>query len=899
MVRDFFISRAGECKDDAVWVAKQLRNAGYTTFLQDEDSDLIGNVMEVMTLGAECKCTLALMSPKYFESRYTEAEWRAAWLRELDTGERHLVWIKLQECERPKFLRAQVPLNFVGKTETQRREMLLAYVSRIGMTPSVPTACDERAHPGPQTDVAMLLNVGRFLIGREKEMKILDQAWSRPEPRDPVTGVVSIVAPGGVGKSSLAIEWWRQKRAVGAAEVFGWSFSATSRQDPRSSAEPFLEYALQRWFDVAFPPKDSWAKGERLAELIRSERAVVILDGLEPIQESTGQFKDPGMTALLKELATTNPGLCICTSRLPLTDLDIYAPGRVLKLDLEDLDPKDGAEYLGTLGVKGDERSLREASEQFGNHALALTLLGSYLVEYCRRRVDGWHQIPSIPVGTTKPLGHARRVMRQYEAVFKGKPELAILRMLGLFDRPTDVGAARLLRSKFFPQAETQERAAVKHLRDSRLMYEDNGSATLDCHPLVRDHFGEELRRSHPDVFISAHNELYEYYSKKAAYQPETLTLMKPLFYAVYHGCTAEKHQDACDRVYSRRLLRGDKSYLGNKLGAYGVNLSLLENFFQSPWHQPVDTMAPVWRSSVTGWAAVSLRALGRLAEAVGPAILATEAYIKLGNWKGAAAMFLGQSELNLTLGSISTAINNARAGLQMADQSGDASLQIAARTTLADALHKSGLPARAADLFAEADQMQAQLRGRPAMLCSIHGYQYCDLMLAEGRSEDVLLRAGATVRGALKNRWPLDIALDRISLGRAHGAASPEATWYLEEAVIGLRSAGRFDHLPLGLLARAANFRHANDFSRAERDLQEVQTLATRCGMQLFLTDCHLEWARLELSKGRGELARQHADDARQLVAKTGYHRRDDELSSLDRSLHMDGPSTRSAASG
>jgi hypothetical protein len=40
-----------------------------------------------------------------------------------------------------------------------------------------------------------------------------------------------------------------------------------------------------------------------------------------------------------------------------------------------------GAKVLRALGVKGPEADLRTASDEFGGHCLALTLLGSYLTD--------------------------------------------------------------------------------------------------------------------------------------------------------------------------------------------------------------------------------------------------------------------------------------------------------------------------------------------------------------------------------------------------------------------------------------------------------------------------------------------------------------------------------------
>lgn len=55
---------------------------------------------------------------------------------------------------------------------------------------------------------------------------------------------------------------------------------------------------------------------------------------------------------------------------------------------------------------------------------------------------------------------------------------------------------------------------------------------------------------------------------------------------------------------------------------------------------------------------------------------------------------------------------------------------------------------------------------------------------------------------------------------------------------------------------------------------------------VRLYLTDCHLESARLALTLGDTDKAREHWQQARDLIAQTGYHRRDGELADLARQL-------------
>jgi hypothetical protein len=142
-----------------------------------------------------------------------------------------------------------------------------------------------------------------------------------------------------------------------------------------------------------------------------------------------------------------------------------------------------------------------------------------------------------------------------------------------------------------------------------------------------------------------------------------------------------------------------------------------------------------------------------------------------------------------------------------------------------------------------------------------------------------------------------LTIALDHLSLGRAallaHRAEDSgdvcDAAEHLNQAVDGLRASGHMDHLPRGLLVRAAYFRVTavpESFPRARRDLDEAMRIATRSGTRLFERDAHLECARPELAQRNREAACTHFARAEELVAATGYHRRDKDLEELQAAL-------------
>ena len=82
------------------------------------------------------------------------------------------------------------------------------------------------------------------LVGREAELKRLDDAWD-----DAKTNILSLVAEGGAGKSALVNEWLKRLQADsyrGAEVVLGWSFYSQGTKERAASAEEFLNWALDK-----------------------------------------------------------------------------------------------------------------------------------------------------------------------------------------------------------------------------------------------------------------------------------------------------------------------------------------------------------------------------------------------------------------------------------------------------------------------------------------------------------------------------------------------------------------------------------------------------------------------------------------------------------------------------
>lgn len=772
----------------------------------------------------------------------------------------------------------------------------------------------------PQIDIERLPETTDLVFGRQEELNALDKIWN-----DDTLNVAVFKASGGVGKSSL-VRAWVEDMALdnyrGAKRVYAWSFYSQGTDKRVTSADEFLSEALD-WFGDRTKGEglSPWSRGQRLADLVRKERTLLLLDGLEPLQSGQafdrGKIKDSGLEALLDELGRNNPGLCLISTREEVSDLwhDREAC-RVGQFDLDTISKTAGRALLRVSGIEGEDAALEQAVEAFGRHAYAIKLLGHFLTWCGTPNIGHATDIRDLPDIEATDGKHPRRVMAAFAERFGESAKADILAMLGLFDRPADEGCIAALRAEpaiaglnaaVLPISETVWDQHVDELRKLGLLTPESHYAPdeLDAHPLVREHFGAQLRAEREQAWKAGHERLYEHLKTVPdEHQPNTLAEMAPLFQAVHHGCQAGRRQEVLYEVYHDRIVRRDEEYLVKKLGAFGADLGLVASFFDPPFAHPADDLREDARAWLLNGAAFRLRALGRLGEAVAPMRAAIEQHSRQENWLEAGRSASNLSELQLATGEVAAAVASGGAAIEHADRSGDAFIRMVNRATLADAKHQTGDTAAAQTLFEAAEVIQEEDRPNSPRLFSLRGYQYCDLLLTLGQAEGVRERAAYALELSTKflgkGLGLLEIALDHLSLGRAALALGEwdEAGARLDQAVDGLRASGNMDDLPRGLLARAVFFREvatsareeaATAYASSRRDLDEVMRLAKRCGLRLFECDAHLEYARLTLKEGGDRaVARGHLEDAEALVAACGYHRRDAEVAALKKDLGL-----------
>jgi tetratricopeptide (TPR) repeat protein len=452
------------------------------------------------------------------------------------------------------------------------------------------------------------------------------------------------------------------------------------------------------------------------------------------------------------------------------------------------------------------DRELKAASDDFGGHPLALTLLASFLKDTQNGDVQRRNNIRGLLADSENPLhDQARRVMESYENEWlAGQPILlATLHLVGLFDRPASGDCLKALRKKppipglteaIVDLNEVRWRHAVARLRDARLLApaDPSDSDALDAHALVREWFGERLRQTNEASWKAAHSRLYDHLRKATREgSPPTLAGLAPLYHAIAHGCQAGRQREALEKVFKNRICRwrpdGDlEFYASYKLGATGSDLAAVSWFFDRRYESPSVALAPLDRARVLNVTGFTLRAQGRLQEALSSMRAALLLWEATGDWKNAAIEASNLSQTELLFGKIAAAVVSAEKAVALADRATDKFRMMANRTTLADALHAAGEWKKAEGLFAEAERRQQERQPEYPLLYSLQGYRYCDLLLASGRAVEALDRASRTLQWAGRDPKLLDVAVDTLALGRAHLALA------LQSLASGLRPSPR-----------------------------------------------------------------------------------------------------------
>jgi hypothetical protein len=399
-----------------------------------------------------------------------------------------------------------------------------------------------------RVDITRLPETGDLLVGREQELALLHELWDQRK-----VNVVSIVGSGGAGKTSLLSHWLgelgaRAPEYGGARHVFAWHFKEAQDEDE------FLQEAAE-FFEVNLEGLSSLdEKWHSLAEAVIRGPNLLVLDQFEILQDGPprlGAIQSQPMAVFLRRLVGQNAGLCVITTRFAIPGFASARRTTAPVVELGPLTNDAGAQLLRMLKAQGTDEELRQASADYGGHALSLTLLGNYL--RLAHGGDVRRRERVVLLDGRDPKGqHARWVCESYERWFESRPEgkidLSIMRLFGLFFGPLTLDQFRYLATPPSVPGLNDElcgargleiNRALERLQDAGLLIKHRGTRAgwrpfddeLDAHPLVREYFGDQLQERAPEAWKAGHAKLYRYLRDRSVERPETLDQMRPVYH--------------------------------------------------------------------------------------------------------------------------------------------------------------------------------------------------------------------------------------------------------------------------------------------------------------------------------------------------------------------------------
>ena len=418
---------------------------------------------------------------------------------------------------------------------------------------------------------------------------------------------------------------------------------------------------------------------------------------------------------------------------------------------------------------------------------------------------------------------------------------------------------------------------AVHRLREARLLSPTDpiDPGALDAHPLVREWFGERLRRTNAAAWTSAHGRLYEHLrdTTKEGDAP-SLAALTPLYHAIAHGCRAGRHQEALDDVYWNRICRrgSDGELYSIRWRSWAPTAAISRRspgFSITPFAAPV---AGLTRRTALG---CSTRPASRCARRDGCAKRCRRKRAGLemaesGSWPNAAICSF-EPQRNRIAG---------RRGRRRARDGGTSGgVRRSQRRRISDVSRSrpstpigsrrpvSAAPPRACSPTPRRDSAS----GSPNIPLL---YSLPRLSILRSAPRRMRIRRRARSRNARRWRWPtakqvvLDIAHDTLTLGRAHhGLALAPRRAYRRKSPRGPTPAPRPTSSIRPLTACALREHSISPaacspaprsaapsatFPAAARDLDEVEEIAEPGPMRLFLCDLALERARLALAPAK-----------------------------------------------
>ena len=725
-------------------------------------------------------------------------------------------------------------------------------------------------------------------VGREQLLTEITQDWVSPQRF--VTGLIGF---GGEGKTSLARRWVTELRLNRLPNmptskpdgIFWWDFYE------RNSVDEFFEAALNYLsagqVDLSTLPSAN-ARANFLAGMLRGKRYLFVLDGFEVMQHEQGdeyaQLKSADLYDFLTYFAAGgHDSFCLITSRSPLLDLIEYIS--YTNRNVDRLSDADGRSLLQKIGIQGTAAQIDRLVNTWDGHALTLSLLGFYLVDRYHGDITRITNIPA-PTADEDPYQRVQRVLRRYDNHLT-EAEQIFLKIFSAFRLPVQQSAfkqvfrdkAKLnaLNATLTQLSPPDFKALIQRLIKYRILRFNPHTHYYKLHPLVRNHYLNQLKEHHAAQLKPLYRSIKDYYLEQAGSIVSTPTLdsLTPLIEAVHYVCGIEAY-DTAWQLYWERISQRNRYVLIAILCAYETTIATLQEFFPNG-----DTsQAPLVTSAIAKY--LILEEIGICWAGLGYLNSSRLFYerakvVALGakNWEKASLIYQRLSELHIFRGELGEGKTAAQESFTYAQRARNSWTQMEALVHQAIAADLLGDTDAAADLFLQAEARQQRIQSNTRHLFSWRGIAYANFLNRAGQLSQAEAVAEENLQICQAKGWLNLVGKANRTLGDInlnYGRRS-NARQYYDTAVKMARSTPRFDALIEALLSRGQLAARHGDLKTARNDLYEALRCTTVNGYRLFEVDVRVGLAWLHDAEGNIDTAREETTQAQQMSREMGYH--------------------------
>jgi tetratricopeptide (TPR) repeat protein len=663
--------------------------------------------------------------------------------------------------------------------------------------------------------------------------------------KNPEVRIGALIGWGGVGKSAIVRNWYDtlKSNSINPDGIFWWGFYRNAYLEQFLDA--LLEYLAQGRIDLK-EIKGTWKKVDKIRELILEGEYLIILDGLEQMQkgevsgEGFGSMAHRECSEMLRFLSDVKDnGLCLITTRYPLTDIKNYEGAEYQKREVERLSIEDARALFEKVGVvKGSQEEIDSVIKEYDAHALSLILLSKYLVEDFGGDIKKAKDIP--PFHSDKEAGgKAHRILLWYEKQLSEK-QWAFMKVFSLFRQAVrEEHFEGVFRAKMESEMNQTLREMsgfsfkrmVDNLCDRRLISKGQDD-TYATHPLVKNYFESIFEEEEKK---QCHKRIYQYFGEYAPEQPETLEGMQPLFEQVYHGCAAGLYDEVYWPIYVRKIGGEPCGYkITQKLAAWEINLTLVRTLFPEG---DLSQMPLVREKSDQSWllnaAGLALLSIGRLKEAEEPLKAAIELYIEDNQIAYASVGYLNLTDLQFRSGELESGRESAKKALDAAEKAKSDWDIMSSKAYLAWILLLLGKGEEAGNWFRQADELEGKISGY--RLYSQRGVNYAVFLVSMKRIDEAFELT----------KQNLEICRDMLK--------SPADTSRCYRC--------------LGAIERIKG-----NHKKAEDHLQNALAIARKVGMPVLEIEALLESSRLHIGMERNEDSIRYAKEVLKICDRTGF---------------------------